>query len=67
MRWWSWFLARTHLSADAVCAMSLGQGAEDFHDWRDTTAPLGSQFYVHSCRRCGKVFYLSSLGPGVEL
>lgn len=58
MRWlWMWFLARFHLSDDAVCEMSRGLPPDrDYHDYIDSVHRTPDHFMVLTCARCGKEF-----------
>lgn len=54
-----WFLARFHLSSRAVCEMSRGLGPrEDYHDYQDDIHGTPDHFFLLTCKRCGKNFYI---------
>lgn len=55
-RLWMLFLAYFRLSRRAVCAMSVGRGPRDFHDWPDGIGRHPWHVHRHVCRRCGKYF-----------
>lgn len=54
---WLWFLARFHLSDEAVCKLSQGRDSwDDYHDYCDTEAGVPEHFCFLTCKRCGKIF-----------
>ncbi len=53
-RWWRWFLARFHLSQQAVCEESRGMGWYDYHDASDFR--YDNPYRPVTCRHCGKEF-----------
>lgn len=56
---WRRFLAWARWSGAAVCEMSVGRTHfNDYHDYPDSTFPKPVHFYLHTCRRCGKRFYI---------
>lgn len=55
-RMWKMFLAKFHLSDDAVCEMSFGN--RDYHDYQDSEEGLPDHFVTLHCKRCGKGFYI---------
>lgn len=58
-RLWDWFLARFHLSDEAVCQLSKGKGLFDcYHDYQDSEDGLPFHFAVMKCKRCGKEFVI---------
>ena len=57
-RLWRWFLARFHLSNDAVCELSKDLGLVDYHDYDDTEHGQPWHFVELECRRCGKRFLI---------
>lgn len=39
--------------------MSVGRGPHnDYHDYPDSVTPYPDHFVTHTCRRCGKEFYV---------
>jgi hypothetical protein len=57
-RLWRKILARFRLSLAAVCEESAGLGAVDYHDYPDSTVGEPWHFYTHTCKRCGKKFFI---------
>ncbi len=56
---WKWFLARFHLSDDAVCELSAGCGLwNDYHDYQDDVQGFPDHFVELTCKRCGKQFVI---------
>ena len=41
-----------------ICAMSTDMGNYDFHDWPDGEDQMPRHFYLHTCKFCGKHFYI---------
>lgn len=59
MRLWKWFLAFFRIDLAAVCEMSKNRGPhDDYHDYPDSTTPEPWHFMEHTCKRCGKRFYI---------
>lgn len=55
---WRWLLAWFRLSPQAVCEESRELGVTDFHDYGDTEEGVPWHFALHTCKRCGKRFYI---------
>ena len=53
-----WFLARFRLSDRMVCSESATRGVIDYHDYEDSTIAEPWHFHLHTCKRCGKLFYV---------
>ena len=51
-------LARFRLSDKAVCEESASLGVIDFHDYPDTEEGVPWHMVLHTCKRCGKRFYI---------
>jgi hypothetical protein len=51
-----WFRARILRRPDAVCALSVGKGLADYHDYPDSVEGQPWHFHELTCKRCGKRF-----------
>jgi hypothetical protein len=59
MTFWRRFLAWTRWSKTAVCEGSAGRDEwSDYHDYPDSVAGEPWHFYLHTCKQCGKGFYI---------
>lgn len=52
------FVALFRLDMKVVCVQSQNMGIYDFHDYSDGLIKEPWHFYVHTCERCGKKFYI---------
>lgn len=53
---WTWFVAFFGFSEKAVCYMaSVGY---DYHDYHDGVLGIPEHFIPHTCKRCGKDFWI---------
>jgi hypothetical protein len=58
-KYWRRFLAYWRLSLKAVCEESRDRGPwDDFHDYPDSTIGYPWHMHSHTCKRCGKSFYI---------
>jgi len=51
-------LAFFRLSSKAVCEASASMGPYDFHDYPDDVIGEPWHFFLLTCKRCGKKFYI---------
>jgi hypothetical protein len=53
-----WALARFRLNLRVVCEESAGMGIIDYHDYPDADPAIPWHMATHTCRRCGKKFFI---------
>ena len=53
-----YLLAFFRIDLNVVCEMSKDKGHYDFHDYPDDIYGEPWHFYLMTCKRCGKRFYL---------
>lgn len=59
MKGWRVFAAYFRLSQTAICEESIGKGEHtDYHDYPDSIIPEPFHGYRHTCKHCGKTFYI---------
>ena len=51
-------VALFRLNMDVVCSQSKNMNMYDFHDYSDGFIKEPWHFYAHTCKRCGKKFYI---------
>jgi hypothetical protein len=51
-------IAFFHLSQRIVCEESANRGPYDYHDYPDSVEGEAWHFYLLTCKRCGKKFYI---------
>lgn len=51
-----WLLAFFRLSDEAVCRVA--EWGWDYHDYPDGTLGIPEHFIPHTCKRCGKDFWI---------
>jgi hypothetical protein len=51
-------LALFRLNEKAICDASVGFGPYDYHDYPDSIEGEPWHFYLLTCKRCGKKFFI---------
>lgn len=52
------FVARFRLNKRIVCEESASKGVIDYHDYTDSDCSMPWHMVLHTCRRCGKKFFI---------